>query len=223
MEKWRKDWVKKKTNIALRLDGGECGGSYEESMIILCAVLSSLAAEIWPGEKKDRARFIELLKEFSPKEFQVTKISIPLLFAYLKNKISDEEKEGFEKAFLDYDSTLVLTGDDIDKSETEIMMLFNTLDLKVLRDHSYASLLYTEVRSGYVHEYKTGKLTDAWPMTQKQALVSYVNWACKLDRHIHFHIGQIAEIALSIAEEVDNIENTLPRNDPENWWIHGKI
>jgi len=221
MKKWRKDWVEQKNNIALRLNGGECGGSYGESVIILCSVLSALAAEIWPGEGKDRARFVELLKEFAPIKYEITKISIPLLVAHLKNKQSNKESEVIRKAFLNCDPSLVLIGDDIDKSETEITMLCNTLELKNLRYHSYANLLYTEVRSGYAHEYKTGKLTDPWPMTKRKAFISYVNWACKPDRHIHFHIGGIAELALSIAEEVDKTENTLPRNDPQNWWIYG--
>lgn len=221
MEKWRKDWVEKKTNIALRLNGGECGGSYGESVIILCTVLSALAAEVWPGERKDRARFVELLKGFAPTEFEVAKISIPLLVAFLNNKPSNKESELIRKAFLDCCPSLVLTGDSIDKSETEIMTLCNTLELKDLRYHSYANLLYTEVRSGYAHEYKTGKFADPWPMTQEEASISYVNWACKPDRHIHFHIGWIAKIALSIAEAVDKIGNTLPINDPQSWWIHG--
>ncbi len=223
MEKWRKNWVEKKNNIALRLNSGECGGSYGESVIILCTVLSALAAEVWPGESKDRARFVELLKEFAPIRYEVTKISIPLLVEHLKNNQRNEESEIIRKAFLSCDPSLVLTGDDIDKSETEIMKLCNTLKLKDLRHHSYANLLYTEVRSGYAHEYKTGELADPWPMTQREAFISYVNWACKPDRHIHFHIGWIAELSLSIVEVIDQIGNTLPRNDPQNWWIHGKI
>lgn len=220
MEKWRKDWVEEKKNIALRLNSGECGGSYGESVIILCNVLSALAAEVWPGERKDRARFVELLKEFASIKYEVTKISIPLLIAYLKNRQRDKEAENIRKAYLDVSPAIVLT-DKVDKSEKEIMQVCNTLGKKELRDHSYANLLYTEVRSGYAHEYKTGNQTDPWPMTQQEAFISYVNWACKPDRHIHFHISWIADLALSIAEEVDKIESTLPRNDPQSWWIHG--
>jgi hypothetical protein len=223
MEKWRKNWAEKKTNIALRLNGGECSGSYGEAVIILCTVLSAFAAEVWPGERKDRARFVELLKEFAPLKYKVTRISIPLLIAYLKDNQRTKESEVIRDSFLKGDPSLVLTGDDIDRSETEIMMLCNTLEIKDLRYHSYANLLYTEVRSGYAHEYKTGKLTDPWPMTKKESFISYVNWACKPDRHIHFHVSGIAKLVLSIAEAIDTIGTTLPRNDPQNWWIYGKI
>jgi hypothetical protein len=222
MEKWRKELAEKKKDVALRLNSGECGGTYAESVIILCTVLSALAAEVWPGEKKDRARFVELLKEFAPTNYEITKISIPLLVTHLKNKQNNKECEIIRNAFLNCSPDLVLTGDDIDKPETEIMMLCNTLELKDLRDHSYANLLYTEVRSAYAHEYKPGDQTDPWPMTQRDAFVSYVNWACRPDdRHIHFHIGKIAELALSIAEAIDKIGNTLPRDDPQNWWAYG--
>ena len=47
-----------------------------------------------------------------------------------------------------------------------------------------------------------------WPMTQENASINYVNWACELERHIHFHIDWITEIALSIPEAVDEIGNT---------------
>ena len=57
-------------------------------------------------------------------------------------------------------------------------------------------------------------------MTQAEASISYVNWACKLDRHVHFHIGWIGYLALSIAEAVDEIANSLPRIDPQSWWIN---
>ena len=222
MEKWRKDWVEKKKNIALRLSDGHCGGSYGESVIILCTVLSTLAAEIWPGDRKDRARFVELLTQFAPTEASVKKISIPLLVAYLRDERCNEESEIIRKAFLDFSPSLVITGDDVDKSEEEIMRLCDTLDPKALRYHSYANLLYTEVRSGYVHEYKPGRLTDPWQMTQGEASISYVNWTHEPDTHVHFHIGWLGKLALSIAEAVDEIANTLPRNDPQSWWIDGR-
>ena len=153
--------MRKKKNIALRLNDGQCCASYSESVIILGSVLSALAAEICPGDRKDRARFVELLTQFAPTELSVKKISIPLLVAYLRDERCNEESEIIRKAFLDFSPSLILTGDDVDKSEEEIMRLCNTLDKKALRYHNYANLLYTEVRSGYVHEYKPGRLRDS--------------------------------------------------------------
>ena len=62
MATWRTDWVTEKKRIALCLANGECGGSYGEAVLILCAVLSALAADIWPGKGIDQMRFVELLK-----------------------------------------------------------------------------------------------------------------------------------------------------------------
>ena len=219
MEKWRKRWIDEKKDIAIKLNSGKCGGSYAESVIILCSALSALASEVWPGQKKDKVRFVELLKEFAPEKYKVTNISIPLLITYLKDKKRGKEAEIIREAYLNISSAIVIT-DSVDKSEKEIMQVCNTLGKKELRDHSYASLLYSEVRCGYAHEYKTGKQTDPWPMTRQDTFISYVNWACKPDRHIHFHLAWIAEMASSIAEKLDNIEDTLPKKDPK-WWVNG--
>jgi len=215
----RREWASKKNDIALRLYAGECGGSYGESVMILCAVLSALAAEVWPGRRQDKARFVELLKDFAPVEFNVTRISIPLLAAHLRDRRLDRESELIRKAFLDYLPSQVLTGDDVDKSETDILALCNTLDIKDLRNNSYASLLYGEIRSGYAHEYRSGQLSDPWPMTREETSISYVNWACKPDKHIHFHVPWMSKLVLSVAEAVDAIGEPLPRPKPKNWWL----
>ncbi len=58
METWRTEWIQKKNEIALDLAAGQCGGSYGEAVIILCAALSALAADVWPGRGIDRVRFV---------------------------------------------------------------------------------------------------------------------------------------------------------------------
>jgi len=219
MRESRKDWASKKNDIARCLYAGECGGSYGESMMIHCAVLSALAAEVWPGRRHDKARFVELLKDFAPVEFNVTRISIPLLVAHLRDKGLYRESEIIRKAFLDYLPSQVLTGDDVDKSETDILALCNALDIKDLRINSYASLLYGEIRSDYAHEYRTGQLSDPWPMTREETSISYVNWACKPDKHIHFHVPWMSKLVLSVAGAIDAIGEGLPRPKPKNWWL----
>ena len=66
MASWRADWAKQKQAIALDLDRGKCGGSYGEAALIFGAVISALAAEVWPGQGIDRMRFVQLLKDFAP-------------------------------------------------------------------------------------------------------------------------------------------------------------
>jgi len=60
-ENWLNEWSEQKILLAEKLNSGECGGSYAEAVIILCGVLSGIAADTWPGIRKDRKRFVELL------------------------------------------------------------------------------------------------------------------------------------------------------------------
>jgi hypothetical protein len=216
------DWVKEKQQIALRLSSGECGGSYGEAVIILCAALSTIAAKVWPGNGIDRKRFVQLLIEYAPPNFDVAKISVPLLVGSLRSAGKIDEMGRIKTVFINYDPSRVLTGDEVDKTEQEILAVCSTLNSQELRECSYANLLYREVRSSYAHEYRPGERADPWPMTMDpNARVSYVNWANDPDRHIHFHIDWIAELAMSIAKAVDSVANKLPLQAPSKWWIEG--
>ena len=61
---WRRNWVSDKCAVAGRLSRGEAGGGYAESVILVCATLSALSAELWVGRNIDRVRFIEMLVKF---------------------------------------------------------------------------------------------------------------------------------------------------------------
>jgi hypothetical protein len=222
MDKWRADWVKKKLIIASSLNKGELGGGYAEAIIILCAIISALSAEVWPGKSIDQKRFVELLKEFvnivpSPKQ-----ISIPLLIGYLRDNSRVSEADRLQQNFLNFDETLVLTGTEVDKPENEVISLCNSLTLKEIRIYSYANVLYQEIRCNYMHEYNSGKKADPWPMTSNnQAQVSYVNWLDDQNRHIHFHFDWIAGLIAELATKVDEISEKIPLTIPTNWWIDG--
>lgn len=218
----RIDWVTKKKEIALNLANGECGGSYAEAMLILCSALSALAAEVWPGKRIDQKRFVELLKEYSPPDLNATDISIPILVWHLKKAGMSAETKQIKEAFLSFPYTQVLTGNDVDRAENEILLVCNTISIKDIRDCSYANLLYREVRSSYTHEYQVGDRADPWQMTRKSEVnVSYVNWVDDPDRHIHFHVGWVAELAVSTAQKLDKIMSPITRNQPAKWWIEG--
>ncbi|MEW8070929.1 MAG: hypothetical protein AB2826_10945 [Candidatus Thiodiazotropha sp.] len=221
METWRQYWTKEKNEIALRLHNGECGGSYGESVIILCAVISALSADVWPGRNIDRVRFVELLKKFASSELAVDKISTPLLIAKLQgdNKINECDK--LKKGLLNVDYSLVVTGNDVDKYENEILKACDSLSLKEIREQSYANILYTEIRSGYAHEYRPGKRADSWPMTREETTISYINWADRPNRNIHFHVQWLSNVALSVAKAIDEIDNKIPLEIPNKWWVHG--
>ncbi|MBW2026919.1 MAG: hypothetical protein JRI90_16480 [Deltaproteobacteria bacterium] len=204
MAAWRTKWVREKRDIALRLGSGGCGGSYGEAAIILCAVLNAMAAEVWSGRGLDRKRFVELLKQFAPANLQATRVSVPLLIGYLRRSGKELEAGLLRDSFMNYCNSRVLTGEEIDRSEREILGVCNTLSTSELRKFSYANLLYEEIRSGYVHQYQPGERADSWPMTQKSnANISYVN----------------VKLVIHIAEEVDKISKNIPLPQPSKWWV----
>lgn len=222
MDKWRSEWAKKKSAIAVKLDGGACGGSYGEAVLILCAALSALAAEVWPGTGIDRKRFIQLLKRFSPPHLSPTLISVPILAAYLRKKRRKGALKRLRRSFLDFGHSRVLVGQDVDKSEKQILSVCPSLKKREIRESSYANLLYRELRSGYVHEYRPAGKADSWAMTMRDdAQVSYVNWANDPDRHIHFHVAWLSALVTQTAAAVDGVSNRVRRRKPKRWWSDG--
>lgn len=222
MDKWRSEWAAKKQKLALTLNQGTCGGSYGEAVLILCAVLSALAAEVWPGTNIDRKRFVHFLKRFPPPELCATLISVPILAASLRRKRKRGPLNRLRKAYLNYDHSRVLTGDEVDKSEKQILSACRTVKRKELRECSYANLLYRELRSGYVHEYRPRGKADSWAMSRNEdAYVSYVNWVNDPDRHIHFHVTWLSALVVVTAKAVDHISHRLPLRKLRRWWIDG--
>jgi len=224
---WRCDWVTEKCEIASALARGEAGGSYSEATILVSAVLSALSAEVWPGRGQDRARFIELLVRLgTPPDFLKT-ISVPLLVRYLELSPSKASAVQLTKAFLAFSLTRVITGPEVDKMESELMSICPVLSSKTIRKFSYACLLYEEVRSSYVHEYKLGDKAHFWPVTMHEDhSVSYENHLLaagipETGRLIHFHIAWLAKLAVDLASSVDALSGTLPRQVPTSWWIDG--
>jgi len=223
MENWRTEWIKQKIATALKLNAGECGGSYSEASIILCATLSALSTEVWPGKQIDRFRFVELLIKFLPDTYLTANISIPLLVGHLRNNGRISESELIKSCYLGNDFSRVFVGNDVDVNELEVLSTCNTLNLKEIREHSYANILYVELRSSYVHEYSPGDRANSNPMTgRKDVAISYINWANEADRRIYFHIEWLSELARIIANKLDS-ESVSNIKKPDNWWVSGKI
>src|SRR5215211_6782357 len=71
--------VRERVAVAKRLNEGECGGFYGDAILILSAILSGLAADLWPGKGKDRKRFVELWATHARPDLNPNLISVPLL------------------------------------------------------------------------------------------------------------------------------------------------
>lgn len=99
--------------------------------------------------------------------------------------------------------------------------------MKEIRRHSYASVLYTEIRSYYVHEYKTGGKAYPEPQTRRiDVEISYCNDMVGLNQGeihmVHIHYKWVKKIALSILNSTKSIiESGQPQSRPAKWWIEG--
>ena len=222
MSNWRTEWTYEKVNIARHLAAGRCGGTYGEAVIVLSAAISAFGAEVWPGRGKDRLRFVEVIREFAPTNLGVTRVSTPLLVGYLHDEGRNAEGAKLRKAFLDYCPSRVVTGADVDKWKKDISSLCPGIESRIIREHSYANLLYGELRCSYAHQYQPGSRASSRPMTSiRTEPVSYVNRVGERDRQIHFNVEWLGDVTISLAEAIDNSQQALPRNDPTQWWIQG--
>jgi hypothetical protein len=222
-------WVRGRISLAKRLDGGECGGSYGDAMLILSALLSGRAADLWPGKGKDRRRFVEAWSKLSDPGLAPNLISVPLLLAKLKGagerdlveKVSSTNPE----ALAPHNDSLVVTGGRVDLPGDELEALDPRLTAKKLRRFSYGSVFYEHVRSGYTHEYHTTDSASPFPQASEPAPVSYVNMLRRSDhttyRRIHFDVAWVAEVVESVSDSFVASGLARPLPDPPRWWIDG--
>lgn len=222
-------WFRGRITLAKRLDQGECGGSYGEAMLILSALLSGRAADLWPGARKDRRRFVEAWSTFSNPELNSNLISVPLLLADLEkdgnSDLVEKVKGTNPDAFAPWNDSLVLTGKRVDRTEDELAALDTRLTVKKLRRFSYGTVFYEHVRSAYTHEYHTTDSACDFPQISEPAPVSYVNFLRRSNRktcrRIHFDVAWVAEIVKSVSDSFAASGLKRPLPEPKSWWIDG--
>ncbi len=219
---WLKEWSNTKIELALRLNTGDCGGSYAEAVIILCSVLSSIAADVWPVRNRDKKRFVELLVKYASTPLNCQKVSVPLLVGAVRSNGDISLADRIKRDLMPFSDTQVITGNDVDKTIDELKVAYPSIDAKTLKKNSHACILYEEVRSGYVHEYRPGERSDSFttisPVRQNSS-ISYINRLNKPDRLIYFNV-------LWLASLVGEIVDTLSKSDPlptfntySLWWL----
>ena len=156
------EWVMAKVEIARKINSGGCGGGYAEAVLILCGVISAIAADRWPGKNKDKKRFIELLISYADSSLNTATISVPLLASYLDTNSKVQDAIKLRETFLPRADSRVVTGVEVDTSEQRVADICPCIKSALTRQYSYAALLYVEARSSYVHEYQIGKRADSW-------------------------------------------------------------
>src|SRR5690349_20693369 len=84
--------------VAIALDRRECGGSYAEACMIVAAVISGLAADLWPGDRIDRKRFAELWARYGSGTATALHVSVPLLTQWLRSERRTAVAEAIESS-----------------------------------------------------------------------------------------------------------------------------
>jgi hypothetical protein len=219
--------ISRRLDVARRLGDGEAGGDYSDACSLIAAVISGIAADLWPGRRIDRVRFIETWVRYSSTDPFASRISVPLLSRRLRKEQKTKEAEGVEafrpSAFGPANASKILLGEDVDATESELVGVSSILEIGDLRDRSYPSVFYEHVRSALVHEDHLDSRATAVAMTDRDALVSYGNLLTEgvSQRRIHFHLPWLLSLARTIAEAAADDLQSAPRARPTAWWVTG--
>jgi hypothetical protein len=214
-------YVDARLAVAEALGNGAGGGDYSDACTLIAALISGIAADLWPGEGKDRKRFVELWSRHASSAIDPNMISVPLLRRWLRENGRIAESEDLAKArpkvFGGGYNSRVVTSAESDMTEAEVQRLCPSLTLRQIRDWSYPVIFYAHVRSPLVHEAHLGDRAAGAPMTERdEVAVSYVNRSGT--RQLHFHLPWLIEIARSIAHAAEPSVNPRPLPDPSRWW-----
>ena len=117
--------------------------------------------------------------------------------------------------------TQVITGNDVDKTIDELKVAYPSIDVTTLKKNSYACVLYEEIRSGYVHEYKPGKRSDSWAMSgvRQNGSISYINRLDKPDRLIYFNVLWLGDLVKEIVDALSKSDPLPTFNTYSSWWL----
>jgi hypothetical protein len=228
-------FVERPLNVANNLALGGCGGDYVDACLLVSGLVSAIASFVWPGTRGDRRRFIEACVRFSDKDSDADKISVPLLRIWLlEQKRFDEVRalEAKRPQFFGrgYGARVVL-GEEVDADEAELRAEFPMVDLAILRQHSYPTVLYEQVRCKLVHEGELDGKASRFPMTTRdEARISYVNRTVAVldggtvsepqrDRRIFFHMTWLTDLVRTMARKADAELLAGPLPEPARWWV----
>ena len=220
------EFVRKKMDVACALDRRQCGGSYAEACMIVAAIISGLAADLWPGDGIDRKRFVELWVRYGQTIPTAAHVSMPLLTQWLDGEsrraearaIENSRPEMFGAGF----SSRVVTGSEVDMPEDEVLSVCGTVTRAEIRPFTYPAIFYKEFRCGLMHEYRFGDRASDWSMTMNRGQVSYFNMADGFDgtrRLIHFDLPWLRDLVLSIARASEPDTRKAPLPLPSSWWL----
>lgn len=274
------DWFQKRLKIAGNIVATFGKEAVSDAEILLFCAASSLATIVWPrGDAKnpgDKKRFVQFLIEYSSAMHPpVDTISVDLLIRQLLNgsrtdeanilihKFFRSEYAYFSKSHMYYyddgpkhikyaAGTLSRIYDphEIDVTEEKILELVPDLSRREIRKCSYANIIYSDLRSGLVHEYEpTGNVAEfGWSRSGDR--LAYINNLImpseedvkafaiqyKIDiqeardslsqtqRRLYFSYEYIRDALTDAANSLFAYwrnATVLSRTEPTDWWMDG--
>lgn len=193
-----RQWFQKRIYLADELVRNHAKEGELDAEIILSCAISALAAQMWPGRGRDKKRFVQFLVEFSPISSYIQRVSTCVLITQLQQKGANTEADTLVsyrfssklaydgKAPMEYASSgsglyastllKIVYPDDIDFDESEVLTLISA-SRKDVRAASYVSIIYSDLRSGLVHEYELSDNLSAQGWLHDNDKISYVNYS----------------------------------------------
>ena len=223
------DWFRRRLEIA---DGlVENHNAVFDAEILLCCAISALAAIAWSGDRKDRRRYIEFLVRFVRSDPQVTLISVPILTQRLESYPSRiQEGKVLRREFFPSESGRIVNYREIDKAEDEIRALLPRLPVSMIREASYASILYSDLRTGLIHEYGLYGNLAGQPMSIERGIPHYANMLTGAPPNMttvkklflpYPYIRTVAEEAVHASCDYWGSVSGWEISAPTRWWIFG--
>jgi len=198
---YHREWLQKQVEKADKLLEVYGKEGTADAEIILCCTASALASTLWrrrENDRFDRKRFVEFLVKFSNSNPSIEKISICSLARYFEQKKKDNElniiiKNFFgsefnykEKTSFEYGETgnglyasalsEIIEPEDIDVAEDKIQTIVPVLKLSEIRKSSYANIIYTDLRSGLIHEYEVSGNLSWFGRARNGDKICYMNF-----------------------------------------------
>ena len=188
---------------------------YADVAMPLCTILSTCAAERWPGKRGiDRKRFVELIVRYSGPELCGDHVSIPRLVSVgeLNSGATPYGRPGQDMR--------IFCNDEVDLPFDEATAAYPAVPRQRLRKHSYACMLYELLRCGYAHQFAANKGITTCPPSWREAKVSYISRFANREsddllRMTHFHLEYLFELA----EHHASILPSTCEPRPATWWI----
>jgi len=185
---------------------------YADLVLILTAVLSACSARRWPGRGCDRNRFVELLIAHSSPDAHCDYICLSSLL--IAEHISERDTPWGPPG----EFTRIFRDDEVDMPFSEARTRYPHIPPLELKQHTYASLIYSWLRCPYAHEYCMSASTSHVPASNQPARISYIGRRYpdgRLVRIATFHLDYLLSLATHHAESVVD----TPEPKPHEWWL----